>query len=341
MRQATMVEPGKIQFRSDVEPPVPGDDEILMQVSHIGVCGSDIHVNHGKHPFTPYPVIQGHEFSAKIVALGAKVDAEKFPIGALVTALPQIVCGKCGPCLRGDFNICDELKVRGFQAPGVAQDFVTFPQDMVMVLPEKISAELGAIVEPLAVAVHAVSKAGDVSGRNILITGAGTIGNLIAQVAKAKGGNVLISDVSDFRLAKAKECGIENVVNPKTSDVAETVGGMFGPSRFDVAFEVAGVESALDTTVQLVAKGGTIVAVAVYGERPKIDMSILGDREIILKGTLMYKHQDYRDAIKMISMETVNLFPLVSVRFPFEEYTQAYKYIDSNPEKTMKAMIIL
>ncbi|MBB4304560.1 2-desacetyl-2-hydroxyethyl bacteriochlorophyllide A dehydrogenase [Rhodobium orientis] len=341
MRQATMVQPGRIQFRDDIEVPAPGDDEILLRVSHIGVCGSDIHVNHGKHPFTSYPVIQGHEFSAEIVAVGAKVDAEKFPIGTFATALPQVFCGECDPCRRGDFNICDALKVRGFQVPGVAQDYVTFPQDMVIPLPQTMSAEIGALIEPLAVAVHSVSRAGPLSGKNVLVTGAGTIGNLIAQVAQARGGNVLISDVSDYRLEKVRECGIAKVVNPKTSDIADVVEQVFGPSRFDVAFEVAGVESALDTTVQLVAKGGTIVAVAVYGDRPKIDMAVLGDREIVLKGTLMYKHEDYLGAIELIRQEKVRLSPLVSVRFPFDDYMQAYEYIDQNPDKTMKAMIVL
>ena len=294
MRQATMIEPGKIVFRDDIDPPVPGPDDVLIKVSHIGVCGSDIHVNHGKHPFTPYPVIQGHEFSGIVAGLGEKVDAGKYPIGSLVTALPQITCGRCGPCKRGDYNICDVLKVRGFQAPGVAQDLVTFPQHMVVPLPHEVSAELGAFIEPLAVAVHAVSRAGPLEGKNVLVTGAGTIGNLVAQVAKANGANILISDISDYRLEKAKQCGIPHSVNPLKQDIGQVVQETFGPARFDLAFEVAGVDAALDTTVQLVAKGGTIVVVAVYGDRPTVDMSVVGDRELILKGTLMYKHQDYQ-----------------------------------------------
>ena len=336
-----MTKPGEIQFRDDAEAPIPGADDILIRVSHIGVCGSDVHVNHGKHPFTPYPVIQGHEFSGKIEAVGSNVDTERFPIDALATALPQVVCGKCGPCRRGDFNICDELKVRGFQAPGVAQDYVTFPQNMVFALPPGMSAEFGAFVEPLAVAVHSVSRGGDLKGRDVLITGAGTIGNLIAQVAKAKGANVLISDISDFRLAKARECGIAQTVNPATEDVGEAVSKAFGPSRFDLAFEVAGVDAALDTNVQLVAKGGTIVVVAVYGERPRVDMAIVGDRELILKGTLMYKHEDYREALDLIGSGGVTLSPLISIEFPFEDYADAYAHIDSNFDTTMKAMIVL
>ncbi|PLW78319.1 zinc-dependent alcohol dehydrogenase [Cohaesibacter celericrescens] len=341
MRQAIMVEPGKIEFHNDIEAPKPAANEILMKVSRIGVCGSDIHVNHGKHPFTPYPVIQGHEFCAEIVAVGTDVDQELFPIGSLATALPQVTCGKCEPCKRGDFNICDELKVRGFQAPGVAQDYVTFPQDMVLVLPEGMSAEFGAFVEPLAVAVHAVSRAGDINGKDVLVTGAGTIGNVIAQVAKAKGANILISDISDYRLNKAKECGILHTVNPTTEDIAEVVQKTFGPSRFDLAFEVAGVESALDTTIQLVAKGGTVVAVAVYGGKPRVDMSVLGDREIILKGTLMYKHADYREAIELISSGKIQLSSLITKHFSFDDYSKAYEYIDADADMTMKTMIVM
>src|SRR5512140_885754 len=119
MKQAIMVEPGRIEIR-DIPVSQPGPRQVLLRIHRIGICGSDIHVYHGKHPYTSYPVVQGHEFSATVEALGPGVTG--FGVGAKVTSMPQVVCGVCAPCRRGDYNICDKLKVEGFQAPGCAQE---------------------------------------------------------------------------------------------------------------------------------------------------------------------------------------------------------------------------
>ncbi len=118
MRQAIMTAPGIIELR-DIPAPSPGPEEVLLRIQRIGVCGSDVHVYHGRHPYTSYPVVQGHEFSAVVEAAGAK--ATGIEPGTKVTAMPQMVCGQCRPCRRGDYHICDALKVQGFQAPGQAQ----------------------------------------------------------------------------------------------------------------------------------------------------------------------------------------------------------------------------
>src|SRR5210317_246828 len=141
MRQAVMTEPGKI-VHGEAEVPTPGPGEILLRVQRIGVCGTDIHVWHGKHPFTPYPVVQGHEFSAEVAAVGEGVS--KVKVGDKATAAPQEVCGQCNPCKRGDYHICDQLKVRGFQAPGCAQDLFVVPAEHVVVFPDSLTFEQGA-----------------------------------------------------------------------------------------------------------------------------------------------------------------------------------------------------
>jgi L-iditol 2-dehydrogenase len=146
VKQAVMTAPGRIEIR-DAAPPVPAAGEVLLRVQRIGVCGSDVHVNHGRHPYTTYPVIQGHEYSATVEALGPGVSGLR--IGAKVTSLPQIVCGTCAPCRRGDEHICDSLKVQGFQAPGCAQELWTTAASKVVELPDTFTFDEGALVEPL------------------------------------------------------------------------------------------------------------------------------------------------------------------------------------------------
>jgi len=339
MRQAVMTQPGKIEFGQADEPKV-GAGHILLRVKQIGVCGSDVHVNHGKHPFTSYPVVQGHEFSGQVEAVGAGVTEVK--VGDKATARPQIVCGECSPCRRGDYNICDVLRVEGFQAPGCAQDLFVTTTDKIVPLPDSLSFVQGALIEPTAVAVHSTGRGGDLTGKNVVVLGAGPIGNLVAQVVRCRGAKkVLITDISDFRLEKAKECGISDTSNAGKESLADASKRVFGDEGFNVAFEAVGVEATMDAAVDTIEKGGTIVVLGVFGDKPRIDMSIVGDRELSLVGTLMYKHEDYVRAVELIAGGDVITDPLVTKHFAFEQYMDAYKFIDEQGDKTLKVMIDL
>lgn len=339
MRQAVMTEPGKIELR-EVPEPSAGPGEVLLHIKRIGVCGSDIHVNHGLHPFTSYPVVQGHEFAAVVEAVGDGVEG--VTPGMKATARPQVVCGECAPCRRGDYHICDVLKVEGFQAPGVAQDyFVTSPHKLVP-LPDSMTFEQGALVEPISVAVHSTGRAGDLKGKNVVVFGAGPIGNLIAQVARSRvAGRVLIRDLSDYRLDIARQCGLEHTSNARTESMTDAKKRVFGDEGYSVAFEAVGVEATMADAVDTIEKGGTIMVVGVFGEKPRIDMAVVGDRELNLIGTLMYKHEDYEKAVELIASGEVITDPLVTKHFSLEQYEDAYSYIDEQGDKTLKVMIDL
>ncbi|MGA2363117.1 MAG: alcohol dehydrogenase catalytic domain-containing protein [Candidatus Aminicenantales bacterium] len=338
MRQAIMTSPGEIKFR-DVPVPKPGPDEVLIRIKTIGVCGSDVHVRHGRHPFTSYPVVQGHEFSGVVEAVGRRV--RNIRPGLKVTATPQIVCGRCGPCRRGDYHICDVLKVQGFQAPGCAQDFFVTEAAKIVPLPASFSFEQGALIEPTAVGVHAVAQAGRIGGTNVVVLGAGPIGNLLGQVARAAGANVLITDISDFRLDIARRSRLRSVSMAKAEGLEEAAARVFGRKGFDTAFECAGAEAAVNQAIGAIRKGGTIIAVGVYGERPRVNMGFLQDRELVLKGTLMYQRGDFIKAVKLIKDGRVITKPLETVHFPFESYRSAYDFIDQEGDRSMKVFIDL
>jgi len=339
MKQAIMTQPGKIVFE-DVPVPKPQKNQILLRIKRIGVCGSDIHVYHGKHPFTPYPVIQGHEYCGIVEAVGSGIKNIK--IGSLATARPQLVCGKCGPCRRGDYNVCENLKVQGFQAPGCAREFFAVSKDRFVPLPKTMSFEQGALVEPAAVGAHSTSRAGNLKGKNVVVLGAGTIGNMVAQFVRCRGAKkILITDISDYRLDIAKKCGIKNISNAGKESFADAVKRVFSKAGFQVAFEAAGSEQTLSAAIQNIEKGGSIVVLGVFSQKPQIDMSVVGEHEISLIGTLMYKHEDYIEAARMIGKGKIITEPLVTKHFPFEQYADAYKYIEQQADKTMKVMIDL
>lgn len=337
MLQQVMTAPGKIEFR-EIETPVPKAGEVLIRIMKIGVCGSDIHVWHGKHPFTSYPVTQGHEVSGEIAALGAGV--ENLEVGQKVTIQPQVVCGKCYPCRHGKYNLCETLKVMGFQTTGVASEYFAVDAAKVTPLPQEMSFDEGAMIEPLAVAVHAVRKFGDMQGMRVAVLGAGPIGILVAQAAKGMGAeSVLITDISDLRLEKARQCGVDFCVNTREADFGEALVSSFGPDKADVIYDCAGNNVTMGQAIRCARKGSTIILVAVFAGMAEVDLAVLNDHELDLNTTMMYRNEDYLEAIELVRAGKVDLKPLISKHFAFRDYVEAYRYIDENRETTMKVII--
>lgn len=337
MLQQVMTAPGKIEFR-EIETPVPKAGEVLIRIMKIGVCGSDIHVWHGKHPFTSYPVTQGHEVSGEIAVLGAGV--ENLEVGQKVTIQPQVVCGKCYPCRHGKYNLCETLKVMGFQTTGVASEYFAVDAAKVTPLPQEMSFDEGAMIEPLAVAVHAVRKFGDMQGIRVAVLGAGPIGILVAQAAKGMGAeSVLITDISDLRLEKARQCGVDFCVNTREADFGEALVSSFGPDKADVIYDCAGNNVTMGQAIRCARKGSTIILVAVFAGMAEVDLAVLNDHELDLNTTMMYRNEDYLEAIELVRAGKVDLKPLISKHFAFRDYAEAYRYIDENRETTMKVII--
>lgn len=337
MIQQVMTAPGKIEFR-EIPTPIAGPGELLLKVQYIGICGSDIHVYHGEHPFTKYPVTQGHEVSCSVVGIGDNV--ENYKIGQKVTVEPQIVCGKCHPCRHGKYNLCEELKVMGFQSTGLASEYFAVSADKVTKLPDDMTFEQGAMIEPAAVAVHAAKRLGDISGQKVAVIGSGPIGILVAQAAKALGANsTMITDISDYRLGVAQACGIDYTFNTKTIDFGDAMISAFGPDKADIIFDCAGNDITMGQAIRCARKGSAIILVAVYAGMANIDLAVLNDHELDLNTTMMYRHEDYVDAIRFVNEEKIVLEPLMSKTFAFHDYLKAYEYIDANREKCMKILI--
>ena len=337
MIQQVMEAPKKITFR---EIPVPDlkKNDAKIKIHRIGVCGSDIHVWHGTHPFTAYPITQGHEVSGEIVELGE--DVLNLHVGQKVTIQPQVVCGKCYPCTHGKYNLCEELKVMGFQTTGTASEYFVCPAEKVTPLPENLSYDEGAMIEPLSVAVHAVRKFGDVSGKDVCVLGAGTIGNLVAQVAKGLGARkVMITSHGGKKMEVAKECGIDRVIDTRIEDFGEAFLETFGPDKADVIYDCAGTDLTMGQAIQYARKGSTIILVAVFAKMANIDLAVLNDHEIDLNTSMMYRSNDYDTAMELVSNGLVNLKPLISGHFAFQDYENAYHFIDANKASCLKVII--
>jgi L-iditol 2-dehydrogenase len=214
--------------------------------------------------------------------------------------------------------------------------------DKVLKLPAHLSLDEGALIEPISVAVHALGRYGDVGGKKVVVLGAGPIGNLVAQVARASGAEqVLITDVSPYKLSKARACGFEAAVNPRQEDLNEAILRVFGPDKADLTLECVGVQETITQAVACARKGSTLVVVGVFGQKPVVDLGLVQDRELNIIGTLMYQKKDYERAIELAAEGSLCLEPLITHRFPFQHYPEAYKTIEAAQGESMKVMIDL
>ena len=337
MLQQVMTAPGVIEFR-ETPRPIAAEGQVLVRIMRIGICGSDIHVYHGKHPFTRYPVTQGHEVSGRIEAVGSGVEG--LSVGQKVTIEPQVCCGHCYPCTHGKYNLCEELKVMGFQTTGTASEYFAVDASKVTPLPETMSYDEGAMIEPLAVTVHAAKRFPELKGARVAILGCGPIGILLMQSCKALGAaSVLVTDVSDYRLSVARSVGADYAVNTGETDMEQALRDAFGSDKADVIYDCAGSDITMGQAIRCARKGSTIVLVAVFSKLASVDLAVLNDHELELNTSMMYRHEDYVDAIRLVSEGKVQLRPLMSRHFAFRDYLKAYQYIDENREMTMKVII--
>jgi len=233
----------------------PGRGQVLVEIAAVGICGSDVHYfEHGAlgRNVIRSPHILGHELSGRVVAQGPGVDGHR--IGERVTVEPGMACGSCGECAAGRYNLCTRMRFLGTPpVDGGLRGHLAVPAKLAFPLPHAISDAAGALIEPLAVAVWASRRAGTLRNKRVLVTGAGTIGLLVAQVARASGaGEVRVVDVNDRRLARARQLGISEACSP--GDLASDSG-----HGADVLFECAGAASALAAGVEAVRPAGTVV----------------------------------------------------------------------------------
>lgn len=337
MKQAILTGPKTIEV-SEIERPIIKSNEILMKVKKIGICGSDIHAYYGEHPFMSFPIRLGHEMAGEVVEVGAEVKGIK--AGDLVTAMPQEFCQECEPCTTGRYNICNTLEVIGCQTPGAACEYFNVDAALVKKIPEGMTDELAATVEPAAVGVHAVRRSGSVKGMNVVVMGAGTIGNVTAQAALAEGAkSVLITDLSDYRLEIAKSCGIPHTANTGKVSMKEAIEQAFGNEGADIFFECVGVGATVNQAIEFSKKGHDIVIVGVFGSTPKINLAWVQDREYRIIGSLMYVEKDFQDTIDYMAAGKINMKPLISKIFKFSEYAEAFNYIEQNKDTSLKILI--
>jgi L-iditol 2-dehydrogenase len=322
----------------DVPDPVPQHNEALIRLECGGICGSDVSVYRGDHPFRKPPVVLGHEVAGEVVSVGR--DLAGISVGDRVAVEPQIVCGHCHQCLSGRPNLCRNKKVVGVHWPGMFSEYIAAPQDVLYPLAPSTTFEQGALIEPSAVAVRAVRLANIGPASSVAVLGVGAIGSLVVRVCAAAGASdLLATDVRDYNLERLKDVAHCTTVNVRTTEVDRRQSS--GNRGFDAVVVATGSRSSLSDALALVKPGGTVVVVALYNALVDLDPNQIVTQEICVQGALTYTSGDFRAAASLINNGIVDVESLVSHRFELGDGPELFRRIDEGSWDHSKVILSL
>ena len=341
MKVAVMLGIGKMGFE-ERDIPQPKDDEVLVKLEYVGICGSDLHYYEsgaiGDYVVKP-PFVLGHEPGGTVVEVGKNVTHLK--VGDRVALEPGKTCGHCEFCKTGRYNLYPDVVF--FATPpvdGVFQEYVAHEAGLCFKLPDNVSTMEGALIEPLAVGFHAARQGGAQAGQVAVVTGAGCIGLVSMMALKAMGVSKVYSvDVMDKRLDKALELGADGVINGSREDAVKKVMELTGGMGCDLVIETAGTEITTRQAVQMTKKGATIVLVG-YSKTGEIKMpiSLALDKELTFKTVFRYRHI-YPMAIDAVASGRVNLKGIVTNEFALDDIQEAMDESVNNKADIVKAVV--
>lgn len=327
--KATVYEGDKTFSVIEKEIEDPSEGEVRIKVAYSGVCGTDVHIYHGMmDKRVSIPVTIGHEMSGTIDAVGDGVSG--FVVDEKVVVRPLDDRG-VKPSDKGFNHICEDLKFIGIDSPGSMQQYWNVPAFTLHKLKPETDLKLAALIEPLSVAVHDVRLSELKAGETAVVLGGGPIGLLVAMVAKETGANVIVSEINENRIEKAKELGL-NAVNPTKIDLVEYVKDQTDNRRADVVFEVAGVQPALDIMTEVAGIRGRILMVAIHGQKKEIDLFKFFWKELKLIGARVYEKEDYESAIALITANELPFEQMITDVQPLSNIQQVFENIDNNPD---------
>ncbi|MCY4538953.1 MAG: alcohol dehydrogenase catalytic domain-containing protein [Chloroflexi bacterium] len=310
MAQATFYEGDRRIRLGESEPIEPGPGEVQLQVSHCGICGTDLHIFHGAMDGrVTMPAVLGHEMSGTVNQVGPGVAG--FAAGDRVVVMPLAPCHDCPACAAGHSHICHNLDFLGIDTPGAFQSYWTVPADTLHPLPANLSLKHGALIEPLAVACHDVRLAEVRPGDHVVVVGGGPIGMMVALVARGYGAEVIVSEINPYRVTLARELGL-TAVNPLEVDLVKLVMEETNNAGADIVFEVSGSRAGAAIMTELLRARGLAVVVAIFAQKPELDLFRFFWRELRLKGVRVYESRDFADAIALAARGDLPLDQLIT-----------------------------
>ncbi len=338
MRKIVLEAPYKMKL-VECEQPTPQKGEVKIAVKRIGICGSDPTIYRGLHPYVSYPLVPGHEISGVIAEVGEGVSSDR--IGERVTVIPHLVCGECDVCKTHTYNFCEKLRCTGAEADGAMCDYFCISSEMAIKIPDEMSIDDAALVEPACVAYHGAKRANPTSADKVLVVGAGPIGIFCMQSCFALGAKkVYIADMDAERLKLAESLGATGTIDVSKEDLAAGLKRL-GEEKITVYYDCVGEKGTVMNNILSIAhRGSRIVIIGVLQNGyniPKLPDFV--QHELSIYGTTMYVPTDYVEMIDLISRGVVKTAGMISHRFSLEEIPAVLDMIDKRREKTFKVLI--
>ncbi len=327
---------------SEVDEPQAGVDDVLIQVEACGICGSDIHGYDGSTGRRIPPLIMGHEASGIVVSVGANVD--DLNPGDRVTFDSMVSCGRCEFCRAGQQNLCDNRRVLGvscgeYRRHGAFAERIAVPRRIVYLLPDDLPFEHAALIEAVSVGVHAVNLSSIRLGDTVVIVGAGMIGLLTLQAAKAAGATRVIAvDINDQRLAVAGELGATETIRADRGDAVAAIREMTGGRGADVALEVVGATATIKTAIESVRKGGHVTLVGNVSPTIELPLQSVVTREIRLQGTCGC-NGEYPQCIDLMRSGAIDVAPLITSQISLQEAPAWFERLHAGDPQQMKVVV--
>jgi 2-desacetyl-2-hydroxyethyl bacteriochlorophyllide A dehydrogenase len=328
--------PGRIEFR-DIPLRDPSPGEVMIKVKAAAICGSDLHLYKGKHPSAELPSAVGHELSGVVFNVGKGVTRIK--TGDHVVVEPTIACGKCHYCVRGQYHLCENLSFQYRTGQGAFAEYFYAMKERTYLIPNWISFEQAALIEPLSVALHAVKKSNLKIGDSCAVFGVGAIGLLVCRLASmTTGGQVFGVDISDFRLKKAVDMGAMVVVDNASEDVLEVIRDGTGGLGVDHAFEAVGMSLTLTQAIKAVKKGGVVTLLGIYEDlQSVIPLNLFIQRELSMIGSQSYAW-DFENAIELVTRKQIDLSALITHKFALREIQKGFDLLLTPSNQAIKVL---
>ncbi|MBF0575274.1 zinc-binding alcohol dehydrogenase family protein [Dysgonomonas sp. GY617] len=338
MKAIQIVQPGEVRM-VELEKPIPQEGEVLVKLQYVGFCGSDLNTYLGKNPMVKLPVIPGHEIGAVIDAVGNKVPSN-IKVGSPCTVNPYTNCGNCPSCRNGRPNACQFNETFGVQRNGAMAEYIVVPWSKVIIDGDsQLSPKDFALVEPMSVGFHAVSR-GEVSDLDtVMVIGCGMIGVGAIVRSVIRGATVIAVDMDDEKLALAKRLGAHHTINSKTQNVTEVLGNLTNGLGADVIIEAVGSPITYQMAINEVAFTGRVVCIGYAKSEIAFETKYFVQKELDIRGSRNAMPEDFRSVIKYLKKGTCPINELISGIYKPEEAQNALIKWQENPGKVFRLLI--
>ena len=336
MKAIQIPEAHRIEVLEVSEPALGQANEVKVKIKRVGICGSDMHIYHGTNPLATYPRIVGHEVTGEIVEVGGNVT--KVKVGDHVVIEPISYCGECYACKSGRPNVCKEVSVFGVHEDGGMREFVVLPERQVHQVNSEIDWDEAVMAEPYTIGAQATWRGNVQKGQTVFIQGAGPIGITVLKMAILRGAITIISDLTNERLAFAKENGADYTINPSEVDVVEKINEITNGEGANVVIDAVGMPQTFELSVEVASQAGNVVTLGFNATPSAIALMPITKKELTITGSRLQTNQ-FGTVVELINTKQLTHDGLVTHRFHIDDAKEAFNFIEKNPDKVRKAVI--